>query len=502
MSNSLNTVCERYVVHHKQIERRMDGSSGGTFCALLETVAKDGYYFSGTVTDDQLHVHHIVTNNPEEITALCGYHPTESETHGAFVQIKGLLAQGEKVLFCGTSQQCQNLLEYVGNRENLILVDMIHTPFVKQEMVDEYIKYLEEEFNSKISHIRYYNREFRDIHAKRIRLTNGRTVFTEYSDLFDEMELSGNYTIPQNHEMPFEQHIGDLTIAAYDVKQSESDNLGYTYVSVNSEKGQDLFEKTKKRLVVVYTGQEVDINRIHTECHKLSRKPNANPGLIRKYARVFYGGLKASQWKLKPFFQFIKLNFLTKGVHTDFKKNGIIYIHPNCAIKLVNGFSIELNGPLHLGTRRIKSSKIETRLRMERGSRLIVKRSCSFGAGSNVEIYKNAVLEVGKLNSNAELTIICGEHISLGTPCNIARNASIRDTSGHLLALPGYKMTKPLVIGNHTWICSDATVMPGANVGDGSVIGANSFVTKKVPAFTITQGNPAIEVGEIKYFRI
>jgi acetyltransferase-like isoleucine patch superfamily enzyme len=139
---------------------------------------------------------------------------------------------------------------------------------------------------------------------------------------------------------------------------------------------------------------------------------------------------------------------------------------------------------------------------MEKGAKIIVNEGCSFGAGSNVEIYKNAILEVGKLNSNAELNIICGEHITLGSPCNIARNATVRDTSGHLLAIAGYKMTKPLTIGNHTWLCTGSTVMPGANIGDGSVIGANSFVTKKIPAFTMTQGNPAIEVGNIKYFRI
>lgn len=502
MSDTINCIKrELYVVHHKQIERRMDGSSGGTFAALLETVVKEGYYFSGTVADELHRVHHIVTNDPERITELCGYHPTESNTEAAFSEIKELLSKGNKVLFCGTQQQCKSLCNIIENRNNILLVEIIHTPFVKQEMIDKYVEYLEKEHSSKVKSIRYYNKEFFDIHAKRIQLENGRTVYTESSDLFDEMEVSGNYQINGSQDYQANR-IGDMTIASYRMKTSESDSLGYTYLSVNTKKGADIFEKAKKRLVIVLSGDSVDEKRIVTKVSSLSRKADTNPGTLRKYARTFISGIKAAQWHIKPFCQFVKLNFFTKGVNTNLKRDGVIYVHPNSAFKLVKGFSVVLNGPLHVGTRRILSSHQETKLRMEHGAKIIVHDGCSFGAGSNVEIYKNAVLEVGKLNSNAELTIICGERITLGNPCNIARNATIRDTSGHLLAIPGYKMTKPLLLGNHTWICSDATVMPGANVGDGSVIGANSFITRKVPPFTMTQGNPAIEVGKIKYFRI
>ena len=106
------------------------------------------------------------------------------------------------------------------------------------------------------------------------------------------------------------------------------------------------------------------------------------------------------------------------------------------------------------------------------------------------------------MGSNAELNIICGEYIKLGDTCNIARNATIRDTSGHIIAVPGYKMSRPVEIGNHTWICTGATIMPGVKIGDGSIVGACSYVSKNVPAFTLVQGFPALEVGKPKYFRI
>lgn len=46
------------------------------------------------------------------------------------------------------------------------------------------------------------------------------------------------------------------------------------------------------------------------------------------------------------------------------------------------------------------------------------------------------------------------------------------------------------VIGNDVWIGQNVTVMPGVHIGDGSVIAANTVVTKDVPAYCIAGGNP------------
>jgi virginiamycin A acetyltransferase len=39
-----------------------------------------------------------------------------------------------------------------------------------------------------------------------------------------------------------------------------------------------------------------------------------------------------------------------------------------------------------------------------------------------------------------------------------------------------------------------ATIMPGINIGDGAIIGANSLITKDVEPYTIIGGNPAKEI--------
>lgn len=48
-----------------------------------------------------------------------------------------------------------------------------------------------------------------------------------------------------------------------------------------------------------------------------------------------------------------------------------------------------------------------------------------------------------------------------------------------------------VIIGHDVWIGRSAIVLAGVTVGDGSVIGAGSVVTKDVPPYAIMAGNPA-----------
>lgn len=49
----------------------------------------------------------------------------------------------------------------------------------------------------------------------------------------------------------------------------------------------------------------------------------------------------------------------------------------------------------------------------------------------------------------------------------------------------------PIIIGNHVWIGSNATVLPGVTIGEWSVVAAGAVVTKDVPPFTVVGGLPA-----------
>lgn len=55
----------------------------------------------------------------------------------------------------------------------------------------------------------------------------------------------------------------------------------------------------------------------------------------------------------------------------------------------------------------------------------------------------------------------------------------------------GLESARPIVIGSDVWIGGGAIICPGVTIGDRSVIGAGSVVTRDIPADVIAAGNPA-----------
>lgn len=51
-------------------------------------------------------------------------------------------------------------------------------------------------------------------------------------------------------------------------------------------------------------------------------------------------------------------------------------------------------------------------------------------------------------------------------------------------------ITKPITIGNQVWVAAEAFVHPGITIGEGSVIGARSVVTKDMPEWMVCAGHP------------
>lgn len=48
----------------------------------------------------------------------------------------------------------------------------------------------------------------------------------------------------------------------------------------------------------------------------------------------------------------------------------------------------------------------------------------------------------------------------------------------------------PVIIGNSVWIGGNVTILPGVSIGDNTVVGAGSVVTKSLPANVVAAGNP------------
>ena len=115
--------------------------------------------------------------------------------------------------------------------------------------------------------------------------------------------------------------------------------------------------------------------------------------------------------------------------------------------------------------------------------------------------------------------LVVGEHVSIGAMCHIGRNVTIGDNSniqgsnyiadrttiGASVFIgpnstilndkypPSGNAEKwiPVEVQNHAVVGGGCTLLPGANLGEGSVLGGGSVLTKPIPAGEVWAGNPA-----------
>jgi galactoside O-acetyltransferase len=95
--------------------------------------------------------------------------------------------------------------------------------------------------------------------------------------------------------------------------------------------------------------------------------------------------------------------------------------------------------------------------------------------------------------ANFNLTLVDDGPIEIGDRVMIGPNVTIT-TAGHPV-LPELRAVAaqfniPVRIGDDVWIGAGALIMPGVTIGDRSVIGAGSVVTRDVPADVVAVGSP------------
>lgn len=105
--------------------------------------------------------------------------------------------------------------------------------------------------------------------------------------------------------------------------------------------------------------------------------------------------------------------------------------------------------------------------------------------GSRFKLGKNAiVMYLTFINTFRPVTI--GDDSGIGGHCIIFSHGTWPSK------FEGYPDTfEPVEIGNRVWLPWRVFVMPGAKIGDGSVIGANSLVDGEIPPHSLAVGSPA-----------
>ena len=95
--------------------------------------------------------------------------------------------------------------------------------------------------------------------------------------------------------------------------------------------------------------------------------------------------------------------------------------------------------------------------------------------------------------ANFNLTMVDDTHIYVGDCTMFGPNVTVA-TAGHPidpeLRAKAYQYNMPVRIGKNCWLGAGVIVLPGVTIGDNTVIGAGSVVTKDIPANVVAVGNP------------
>lgn len=96
------------------------------------------------------------------------------------------------------------------------------------------------------------------------------------------------------------------------------------------------------------------------------------------------------------------------------------------------------------------------------------------------------------------------EFIQIGDSVMIGANVLITDFDWHSINPTDRKHgassgSKPISISDNVFIGYSATILKGVTIGENSVIGANSVVTKSIPANVIAGGNPCRVLTQLKF---
>jgi acetyltransferase-like isoleucine patch superfamily enzyme len=152
------------------------------------------------------------------------------------------------------------------------------------------------------------------------------------------------------------------------------------------------------------------------------------------------------------------------------------------------GWRWRTDGPLFLG------SGLE--LQIARRGRVEFGRFVWIGHGTKIRCHEGSVEIGAKTVLGQECTISAYGRVRIGEQCVIADRAMFIDFDHGVVEVerPIRRQgiyTREVEVGSNVWIGYGACILRGVSVGDNSIVGTNSVVTKDVPANAVVAGVPA-----------
>ena len=151
-----------------------------------------------------------------------------------------------------------------------------------------------------------------------------------------------------------------------------------------------------------------------------------------------------------------------------------------------------------------------------RGKKFIqVSKGFTTGVGCRIEAYPETDKKVLFFGENFQMNdyvhITAMQSVKIGNNVLLASKIYISDCShgtysgnendSHPDSIPHDRplSSKPVVIEDNVWLGEFVSVLPGVTIGKGSIVGANSVVSKNLPPYVIAVGTPAKPIKKFNF---
>lgn len=241
-----------YACYNKDESIRKESSSGGVFTLLATLVIEHGGIVYGASFNDENMVEHIEINNVNDLSKLRGSKYVQSRIRDTYSRVREYLNQGRLVYFSGTPCQIDGLLAYLNKKyENLILQDIVCHGVPSPKVWKKYLEQFNIEKDARIL--------FRD----------KSTGWDSYSFTIDQKDKFTQLSGQNEYMKVFLKNLclrpscynchskslhrnSDITLADFwgikNICPELYDNKGTSLVFINSEKGNELFNRIKKNI--------------------------------------------------------------------------------------------------------------------------------------------------------------------------------------------------------------------------------------------------------------
>lgn len=286
----VNNQPKAYACINKNENIRKQSSSGGIFTLLAEKILDLGGVVFGAQFDEDFNVIHSYVENKEDLYKFRGSKYVQSQIGASFKKVRQFLNEGRCVLFTGTPCQIEGLYSYLSKEyEKLYTQDIICHGIPSPKVWRKYIKSIEDAKKYKLTNANFRNKTTGWLtYSFKYQLEN-KKIYTEYSFENKYMQLFLKSIILRescyNCHFKSKNRKSDITLADFwgiqNVVPKMFDNKGTSLVIVNSQKGNELFNKIKQDIKYIENDFEESI-KYNPSMTKSTERPKSREEFFEK----------------------------------------------------------------------------------------------------------------------------------------------------------------------------------------------------------------------------